>query len=188
MHTTHIAPVPTILYYKNMNITLIARIVSYVVGVVLVASFPLRTKQLKQEAGKCLLPLKRSSSKLYIVAILLCFAVIFILRFRDFQLYITVIMDLACVLGINLAVRETVNRRASGVYENVLVTEGDLFYRQNIMAIPEITNDKDDDDSTSESSYENTLKIVTQKAGDTWIAFATAEEKQAALKILKDWV
>ncbi|OJF77369.1 MAG: hypothetical protein BKP49_02580 [Treponema sp. CETP13] len=171
-----------------MNITFIIRVISYAIGVLLLASFPVRTKRLKLEAGECLLPLKRSTSKMYIVAILLCFAVIFILRFRDFQLYITVIMDLACVLGINLAVRETVNRSASGVYENALVTEGDLFYRKNIIAIPEITNEKDDDDSTSESSYENTLKIVTQKAGETWIAFDTAEEKRAALLILKDWV
>ena len=126
---------------------------------------------------------------MYIVAIVLCFAVIFILRFRHFQLYITVILDIACILGINLAIRETINRRASGVYSNALITEGDLFYRQNVIAIPEITNEKDDDDDiVSENSYANTLKIVTQKAGETWIAFDSAEEKQAALLILKDWV
>jgi hypothetical protein len=168
-----------------MNITLIIRIICYAIGILIVVSFPQRIKQLKKSTGLCLLPLKRTQSKLFIIAIVLCFAVIAILRFRSFQLYITVIIDIACVLGINLSVRESVNRRASGVYERALITDGELFYRENIIAIPELNYDKDEE--TSEYAYKNTLKIVTTKGGETWIAFADAEEKEAVLNIVKSW-
>lgn len=170
-----------------MNITLIVRLICYAVGLALIASFPIKTKQLKTQAGKCVLPLQRTSSKLYIVAIVLCFAVIFIMRFRSFQLYITVLIDVACVLGINLAVRETIYRRASGVYENALITDGELLPREEILSVPVLDYEQDENGESSENAYENTLKIVTEKSGVKWIAFASAEEKQAVLTILKTW-
>jgi len=160
-------------------------IVSYIVGIVIVASIPQRTKRLNTKIGSCLLPLERSSSKLYIIAIICCFIVIALLRFRSFSIFVTVILDITCLLGLNLSVKEILYRRAGGVYENALITQGDLFYRENIIAIPVLNYDKTTE--TEEYAYKNTLKIVTDKGGETWIGFANAQEKEATLKIVKAW-
>ena len=165
--------------------------------VLILATLPLRIKNLSKKMRKCLLPLSRKKSMLFVAV--LCFAPLMIIFqwFREFAPYIHVLLSLTAILAIEVVIRERVFDARSGVYENALIVDGRLILKSDIVAFPtlEYENDpeafdlsQEDFDVLNDPMYSKTLKIVTNKNGVIFVGFETKEERNQAVEILKNWV
>lgn len=175
---------------------LILSIVALAIMLLILGTLPLRIKKLTKKLGKCLLPLSRKNSMLFIAV--LCFAPLMIIFqwFREFAPYIHIILSITAVLAIEIVIRERVFDARSGVYENALIVDGRLILKEDIVAFPtlEYENDPDAEDnpeeypSVNDPTYKKALKIVTNKNGVIFVGFETEEERNKAVEILKNWV
>ena len=164
--------------------------------VLILATLPLRIKNLSKKMGNCLLPLSRKNSMLFVAV--LCFAPLMIIFqwFREFAPYIHIILSVTAVLAVEIVIRERVLDSRSGVYENAIIVDGRLLERSDIVAFPTLEYENTEDavenpeeyPSLEDPVYRKALKIVTKKSGVILVGFETEEERSKTVEIVKNWV
>jgi len=179
------------LYDNCMDyVSLILRIASLAAIVMVAATIPVRKKKLDAKLGKCLIPLSRKKSTLFLAILVLAPLIIVFQWFRVFAFYIQVILCLSAVLAVELAVRDKVLGSKCGVYENAIIVDGRLLMKEDIRALPTLEYEKESEAFNGENGdfYRKALQIVTEKSGVIFVGFSSEEERNSAVEIIENWV
>lgn len=162
-----------------MNIVTILRYLSYGAVIALLISLPVRIKNFRNNVGNCQLLLTRKNSPLFVFIAIFAPVMLVVLSFRSFPLYLTAVLDATPILALEIAIREMINRKSAGVYEEMLVVDGRRINKGDILALPTLE---------WEESPSKSLKLVTKTAGEVLVNFENLEERTATVQIIKDWV
>ncbi len=161
-----------------MDILTIVHIASYVIVALLLLSLPIRLALFSKKVGKMILPLIKTKIILFYIVIFFSIAMLIILYFRDFSLFIAIILHATAVLAVEMSVRELIHRIKSGVYENALSVDGKLIYKHEIILFPTLEY---------ETESTNTLNTVTEKKGTITLFFTSIQERVDALAVIESW-
>lgn len=172
--------------------------VSIVAILLIVALFPLYEKKLKKSLGACKSEFVRKKSKLFVPVIVFAVLLVAIQFFREFQIYITIVLDCVGILASFIATKDFVLQKNAGLYDENLVVDGKIIKKSDIVALPtleyestdEFKNEKEKDEFASDA-YETamkSLKIVTESSGTVFVGFENAEERAKAVEIIRNWV
>jgi hypothetical protein len=162
-----------------MNIVTILRYLSYGAVIALLISLPIRIKKFSNNAGTCQLVLTRKKSPFFVFIAIFAPVMLLVLSLRSFPLYLTAVLDATPILALEIAIREMINRKSAGVYEQMLIVDGRLIKRRDILALPTLE---------WEENPNKSLKLVTKTSGEIIVNFENLEERNAAVQILKNWV
>ena len=157
---------------------------------VLATTIPLRKKNIDKKLGTCLLPLSKKKTVLFLAVLILAPLIIVFQWFRTFAFYAQLILCLSAVLAVELAIRDKVLGSKCGVYENAIIVDGRLLMKEDIRALPTLDYEKDSESFNGENGdfYRKALKIVTEKSGVIFVGFASEDERNDAVEIIKKWV
>lgn len=142
------------------------------------------------QLGDCLLPLQKKRSPYFVPTLLLAPLMIAVLWIRAFDLYIQVILCLSAVMAVELAIRDKLTGSMNGVYQDTLIVDGRVLKKEDIAALPTLSYEEESEAFNGENGdfYRKALQIVTEKSGVIYVGFASEEERNAAVEILKNWV
>lgn len=170
-------------------------IISLAIIAILIVSYFIRKKNLSIKLGECLIPLSRQKSFLFFPVLCFCPLIIIVQYFRHFSLYIHVILDIVAIIGVFIVINERLYSMLSGLYKDYLVVDARLIKRSDIMALPTIEYEQDEEYiiSKQQDKYEKdalevaerSLKIVSSKSGEIYVGFANKEEREACVNELK---
>ncbi len=161
-----------------MDILTIVHIISYALAALLLLSLPLRLALFSKQTGKMLMPLAKNKISLFIIVIGFAVLMLVILYFREFSLFVAIVLHATAVLAIEMCVRELLYRLKAGVYENLLSVDGKLIKKHEVVLFPTLEY---------ETEINNTLEVVTEKRGPITLFFSSTKERTSALEIIKDW-
>ncbi len=161
-----------------MDILTIVQYASYGIALLVLISLPIRLALFSKKTGSCLLQLRKTKMKLFIIVIALAIAMLVVLHFRAFSVFVAGVLHATALLAIEMGVREYINRAKSGVYEKALVADGKFIKKNEVVLLPTLEYE-------TESS--NILDIVTEKRGTISIFFETVNERNDATSIVKTW-
>ncbi len=161
-----------------MDILTIVHFTSYALALLLLLSLPVRSAMFSKKTGSCLLPLHKPKKKLYIIVITLAIVMLVVLYFREFSLFVAIVLHGTALLAVEMGVREYLNRSKSGIYENALVVDGRVVKKAEIVVLPTLEYETD---------FNNTLDIVTENRGTITVYFHNAKEREDAVVVLKLW-
>ena len=161
-----------------MNILTIVHIVSYVIALIILIALPIRIGTFSKKNGECLLVLKRTTGFMYPLIIGLSFVMLVGLYFREYALYMVIILHIVPLLALEMSSKELVYRNKAGIYADFIIVGGRKLFKNEFYALPTLEYETD---------INNTLEVVTEKKGTVLLVFANTEERIAAVKILKDW-
>lgn len=182
------------------SITIILGIISLVVVFLLCISYPIRSKYLTKKLGKCLIPLTKQTNFSFFFFPVLCFCPLLIIvqYFRQFSLYIHIILDITAIIGVFIVMNERLYVMHNGLYKDYLVIDARLIKISDIMALPtlEYENDEEYIISKQQAQYEKdalelaerSLKIVSKKSGEIYVGFANKEEREVCVTELKKMI
>lgn len=173
----------------SMDISLIIRLISYTVLLVLAVTYPLRSKKLLSKCGNLVVELPRKKSNKLVLVFILAILMVVIQRFRSFEIYIHIILSLCAILGLEIVMRDAVCRKLNGVYENALIVDSRFLLFSSIAALPTLEYENDPDSTDYEDSFAQdaaetaakTLQIVTNNAGAIFVGFDSAEDRDKAV-------
>lgn len=177
-----------ILYYYLMTIRYIIRLAALAASIYLLATMNFRRKKIQESLGSCLLELTRKTTPVFWAAVVLIPLFIAALWLRTFDLYVEVILCATAVLAAVIVTRERNYGMLSGIWDNALIVDGRLLKKENIASFPTFDYEEDEDAEPQDEIYRRALKIVTEDIGVVYVGFADEDEKNAACKILKDWL
>lgn len=167
-----------------MEINTILRIVSYIVYICVLCSYPLRKKNLLRQTGKCILALSRKRQPLVYIVLICAPLLILLQRFRDLGVPINIILSGCAVLGAEVVLREYNLASLAGVYEQAVIADSRVIFFRNILALPTLAYENSGETSTEENSsslYDRSLKIVTSHSGVIFIGFTDKSERDKAV-------
>lgn len=142
-------------------------------------------KKKERSWGECKMPLARKTKKIFPFAIALCIVMLVVLYFRSVDLWITVVIASTAVLGTHISIQDYIMQSKSGIYENVIITRGKLLKKEEVVAFPTLEYENDSEDASSVPP--EMLKTVTNSFGIVFLEFASPEERNKAVELLKDW-
>ncbi len=161
-----------------MDILTIVHYTSYVIGLILLVSIPVRFTLFSRKTGACLLELKKASSQVYISVIVLAIVMLVVLYFREFSLFVSVVLHGTALLALEIASREFLHRSKSGVYENMLVADGKIIKKQSVVMLPTLEY---------ETQVDHSLTIATEHKGNVIVFFESVAERESVIEIVKKW-
>lgn len=177
---------------------LVINCVALVLIVVLCATIKLRENKIRKSVGSCLVPLEQKKSWMIYLIVFFCVVIVALQFFRKFQFYINVILDVVAILGVELSVKDFVLQKMSGVYENALIANSRLIPKNEIIALPTLEYEESEEYKVemenaefASDAYETAmkcLKVVTEKQGEFYIGFNSAEERKKSVEILRTWI
>ncbi len=162
-----------------MNILTIVHIVSYVIALGILIALPIRMATFAKKNGECILLLKRTTGYMYPLIICLSIVMLGVLYFREYALYMVIILHSIPLLALEMCTRELLYRSKAGIYNSFIIVEGRKLLKDDFYALPTLEYETD---------INNTLEVVTEKKGTILLVFASLEERIAAVEILKTWV
>ena len=115
---------------------------------------------------------------MYPLIIGLSFVMLVGLYFREYALYMVIILHIVPLLALEMSSKELVYRNKAGIYADFIIVGGRKLFKNEFYALPTLEYETD---------INNTLEVVTEKKGTVLLVFANTEERIAAVKILKDW-
>jgi hypothetical protein len=159
---------------------------------------PARKHKAQKKWGKLLLATSGKKSKLFVPIVILLPVILFGLILHDFGTAVNTIFGFICVMAFEMLCRDIIASGKYGVYENALVTNGQVTMKDEFYALPTLQYENSDEYKTEKGndiyasdSYETamkSLKIVTKNHGTFFVGFTSSEERKAAVEILKKWV
>ena len=166
-----------------MNVvTLIIVIVSLCAYAALIAFLPLRKARMLKSAGSYEMPVKPRMLKFAIIVLICCPLLILLILFRDMGLMTNCVMCGVSLLGTEMAVREILTAKCSGVYTNGLVADGHFIPFSEIFGIPFFSLT----DEQQELHDTGVLDLVTKRKTNQQIIFSTEDEFRRVIeKILE---
>lgn len=179
-----------------MNFVLLFQLIASLAILILVILFPFRKKAFQKKLGKKLFAIKNRTHKIFIIGIILLSPfLIFIQFFREFQLYIHVVLSLTSVLAIEIALRDMLISKNNGVFENALLVDSRCIWKKDFCALPTLSYENFDEMDTEESLNIDakevamkTLKIVTHSSGEIFISFYDKDERAEVVSIIQNWI
>ncbi|MGP1587232.1 MAG: hypothetical protein ACTTHG_02685 [Treponemataceae bacterium] len=141
---------------------------------ILCATFKIRQKRIVKKLGGIQIKLKTHKKKLFIAVIVAAFAAVIMEFFRNFELYIMLILDFSAFLAVEMAIKDYVLQQNAGVYNNGLIVDGKIIKKIQIIELS--------DDSTTK------LKIRTDNNEVFFPVFENESEKENAVEIIQKWL
>lgn len=138
----------------------------------LLASTPLRRNSMLRKAGDRVLPAKPRLTKFAVFVLICCPLLILLVLLRSMGTFVDIIMCGVALLGTEMAVREMITAKISGVYSHGLIAEGRLIEFSDIADIPLLQMSKKE----QEKHDNGVLELVTGKHGRQQIIYANEEE------------
>lgn len=151
-------------------------ILSYILYVVLLISYPLRKKKWLENAGKIKYESKKHDTRIFYMIVCLVPILITVTLIRNLGLFMNCIMCACSIFALEIMVRDTISKKTAGIYENACITDGKYIPLDDIIALPTLAYEGD----TSVS----TLKIVTNKHGEMYLNFPDERERKDFVKNL----
>lgn len=165
----------------NKNIFLLA--ISFAIYFIQIGIIPLRIKKLKKKAGECVLEIQNKKSFSFDVAIfILSFVLIAISLVNDFSFYIYIVLCACALIGQEIAIRDFIMNRRSGIYKNGIISTGNYVSFNQIESFPVLELPENEQKNHDES----TLDILTKKNGIITLIFNDKNECQNAVKKIFD--
>ena len=173
-----------------------------VVALVLVwlaaALIKVQEKKLLSSFGECKVPFVCKKSVLLILVVIFGTAIVALQFFREFQVYINVVLDAVAVMASFLASKDFVLQKNAGLYENALISDGRVIKKSDVIALPTLEYEESEDfkkekenDEFSADAYETamkSLKVVSNSHGEFYVGFSSKEERAKAVEIMRTWV
>ena len=145
----------------------------------LIFSIPVRQSSLLKKAGKCILPLRRGKVFKAISIFVLCFIIIFVTLVRSINYRGVCIICAACVAASELAVRNFLLLKNSGVFENGIYIQHPFILYKEIKSVPALL--WEDADISDKLDYQ----IVMSNSANVNIIFQDKEEAETVLNYIK---
>lgn len=166
-----------------MNVvTLIIVIVSFCTYAALIAFMPLRKARMLKNAGRYEMPVKPRMLKFAIIVLVCCPLLILLILIRDMGLMTNCVMCGVSLLGTEMAVREVLTAKCSGVYTNGLIADGHFIPFSEIFGIPFFSQT----DEQQELHDTGVLDLVTKRKTNQQIIYSTEDEfRRVVEKILE---
>ena len=168
-----------------MNYTLIMTCAAGFLYALILLSIPFRRRKVSKNAGQLVMKLKIVSSNRWIMIAAMAAILIVLVPFRMQAqgLFICTILEGCAVVGMELAARDAVTQKHSGIYENMLVASTQSLYWSEILGFPTLSYE--DDEETTQVDRK-VLQVLTQDGTHIDILFYDEAERQAAVeKILE---
>lgn len=162
------------------TVTVIIVAVSLCAYVLLAATLPLRRAKMLRKAGERELPVKPRMLKFAVVVLVCCPLLILLVLFRDMGIFVNCIMCAIGILGTEMAVREVMTSKCSGVYANGLVAEGQFIPFADILGIPFLSLPKNQQDVHDTG----VLELVTKKRTNMQIIYSNEDECRRVIEKL----
>lgn len=154
------------------------QLIAFLACLVLAFSIPVRQKNLSC-LGKCISPLRRGNPTKIIAMFFLCLLVIFVTLIRRMNFLGICVICAAAVLGFEIAVRNFVLLRNSGIYQNGIYLQHPFILYKNIKSIPALL--WEDADLSEKLDYQ----FVLNNTADVTIIFQDKEEAELVLNQIK---
>ncbi len=177
---------------------LLMNIISILAIVICAATIPLQEKKIKSSFGECIVPFLRKKSKLLIPVIVFSVLVIALQFFREFQLYINAVLDVAAFLAVFISGRDFILQKNAGLYNSALICDGRIIKKSDVVALPTLEYEESEEfkkekesDEFSADAYETamkSLKVVTNSHGTFFVGFSSMEERAKAVEIMRFWI
>ncbi len=146
-----------------------------IIYILILASSPFRLKYVLKRAGKLIVAVQKKKIFMQILILIFAALLIFLLFFRELGLFIDVIICLVAILGAAMGSEEMLLNKASGLYENGIIYNGNFLPLKEIYALPTLSYSKEE----QESLDPRVLSVTTDKKGTVNYYFASAEEKNS---------
>ena len=183
--------------YKIFDTVIIPGI-TLIIIIAMAISLPARKKRNLAKWGRLLVPISGKKTKLFVPLAILIPLILAGIVIHDFGSGVNLIFAFTCVTAFNLMCQDIIASGRYGVYENALVTNGRVIPKDDFYALPTLQYENTEDfkkdkenDEYAKDGYEaamKSLKIVTKNHGSVHVGFSNADERKAAVDVLKDWV
>ena len=154
------------------------QIISFLACLALAFSIPKRQKNLSC-LGECIRPLHRGNSAKLIAMFFLCLLVIFVTLIRRMNFLGICVICAAAVLGFEIAVRNFILLRNSGIYQNGIYLQHPFILYKDIKSIPALL--WEDADLSEKLDYQ----FVLNNSADVTIVFQNKEEADFVFSQIK---
>ncbi|MFA6856129.1 MAG: hypothetical protein WCR31_02870 [Treponema sp.] len=154
------------------TVTVIIVAVSLCVYALLVATLSLRRTKMLKKAGTRELPVKPRLLKFAVIVLVCCPLLMLLVLFRDMGIFIDCVMCAIGILGAEMAIREVMTAKCSGVYTNGIVVEGQLIPFADIVGIPFLSL-PENQQALHDSGV---LDLVTKKHTNMQIIYSNEDE------------
>lgn len=165
-----------------MDISKIIFLVSTGIFFVLFFTIPFRVRNLKKNAGECILKLTQASVYkavfIYLAGFLL---IIFTMLIKFYPLY-QCIFCLCALLGENIAMREFIMSGKYGVYENGIIASTQFVRFSDILSFPVLELPTEERERYNPCE----LSIVSKSKSNITLIFASKEECEKVTKIARE--
>ncbi len=161
-----------------MDFLTIVRFTSYALAFVILLLLPIRYTLFSKKTGKCLLALKKVKATMYIIVISFSLLMLVVLYFRDFSSAVALVLHSTALLALEMGSRELLYRAKAGVYEFMLVVDGRVVKKDEVVLLPTLEYETETDE---------TLTIVTESRGSIVVFFESKKERDDATQIVKHW-
>ena len=161
----------------DTTITKVVYVASAVLYALLVLTIFLRKKSILKRAGKCVFSARPRSAK-FSASIIVCAPFIMLFSaFVDLHFYFKWMLCAVALLATEIAVREASTLHSSGVYENGVVTEGEVILFTDICVAKKGSE-------TGEIRGDCVAELEVRGKGMKRIAYADEGERDAVLKAI----
>ena len=161
----------------NTTITKAVYAASAVLYALLVLTIFLRKKSILKRAGNCVFSARPRPAK-FSAAIIVCAPFIMLFSaFVDLRFYFKWMLCAVALLATEIAVREASTLRSSGVYENGVVTEGEVILFKDISRAGKTS-------TSGEIRGECIVELEVSGKGTRRISYADEGERDAVLKAI----
>ena len=161
----------------NTSITKAVYAASAVLYALLVLTIFLRKKSILKRAGKCVFSARPRPAK-FSAGIMVCAPFIMLFSaFVDLRFYFKWMLCAVALLATEIAVREASTLRSSGVYENGIVTEGEIILFTDICGAKKGSE-------TGEIRGEAIVELDVRGKGMKCISYADEGERDAVLQAI----
>ncbi|WP_147615211.1 hypothetical protein [Treponema pectinovorum] len=166
------------------NLKIFITVVAYCIFAFLILRIPFEIKRLKKECGKIKMELKSDFPIRSYAIFAVCAALIGIIPFRNFALYISVVFICTALIATALASRQVANSKMNGIFENMIISDTTAIKYEQILCLPTLAYEKDED--TSQVDF-RLLEILPKKGSKITLVFPNEETRNKALDaILKE--
>jgi hypothetical protein len=153
-------------------ITVVIVAVSLFAYTLLVATLSSRRTGMLRKAGIRELPVKPRMLKFAVAVLVCCPLLMLLVLFRDMGIFVDFIMCAIGILGTEMAVREVMTSKCSGVYTNGIIAEGQFIPFSDIVGIPFLSLPE------NQQAVHDTgvLDLVTKKRTNMQIIYGNEDE------------
>lgn len=153
---------------------------SLVISFVILCLIPFRRKLILQKAGELIYSTSKKNILSSILIIVLSFALIVVLYFRNLGNFISAIIYCVAILAVTMSSNEIALSKYNGIYKNGIVGNGNFLAFSEIYAIPLLTCSKEEQEQDASS----VIKFITNKKGNVSFGFSDSEEQKKVLKLI----